>query len=183
MGTARIRQREGACGTPRASNGVLHRLPLLALLPATALAACGDPAGPGKSDRQEYALVAVNGAPIPAIAVEGTCMLPSFWYSAVYPDSIGIESGRLILEHGRYELYYRWRGETDACTTSHALWHRFSGGTYETEGDALVFTEGEASDTVSGWTGRSPGRPSGQWDSTYAVLVSWGALKLEYSRW
>lgn len=154
----------------------------VAALIALGLAACGkDVTAP--PEKQVYQLVAVNGIPIPAIAVEGTCRVPSFWDASVYPDSIRIDGGALTLEEDRYELFYTWRGETDACTTSHALWHRFSGGTYSVADDRLFFTEGSVSDTVAGWRGGSPGAPAGRRTGSHNVVVSWGALTLEYANW
>lgn len=140
------------------------------------LPGCGDIAGPADDDRT-YNLTHVNGIEVPAIAVEGTC---SFIWT--YPDSIWVDGGRLVLGHeGNYELYYTWRGQTDACTVFGVHWHRISAGRYEFVGDRLDFEpEVDPAHRPTGYRGSSPGRPSGRRDGD-RILVNWGGLHLRFA--
>ncbi len=150
------------------------------VLLALGLAACRDVTAPQK---EVFQLVAVNGIAIPTIAVEGSCQsIGLFDPYPIRPDSINVDGGGLTLEGGRYQLYYTWRGETDACTVTHAHWHRFSGGTYTANGDTFVFSEGQVDDPISGSAGASPGTPSGERLDATRILVRWGALRLQFNR-
>jgi hypothetical protein len=123
-----------------------------------------------------YNLTHVNGIEVPATAVEGTCA-----YFGIHPDTIRVDGGRLTLgSKKRYEIYYTWRGQTDACTVFGAHWHRISAGNYEFIGDRLVFAPDTApSSGPTSNRGSSPGKPSGSRDGTH-LLVDWGSLRLRF---